>query len=95
MNLTHFDSYRYFSVISLFVNSFHLNPYKDTFRINVSYAYKSNHQYPDFIPIYQQIESFLAAHANDNEPWDNLRQHLTKSVVEKYPMLSSFSIDLT
>ena len=32
MNLTHFDSYRYFSLISLFVNPFYLNPYEVFYR---------------------------------------------------------------
>jgi hypothetical protein len=68
----------------------------ELFKINVDYTYDSspNTNYPDFIPIYKQIENFLANHITKYASWENMNQELTEMLLKKHPMISSLSVKL-
>ena len=71
---------------------------QDSFvQIEVYYTYKNDFSiinYPDFIPIYQQIKNFLVTRSATKESWTNLEQQLEAKLLQQNPMFSSLSIEL-
>ena len=73
------------------------NADKNPAYINVNYTYKTHafsHQYPDFIPIYQQIEYFLANQTYARESWLLIDRKLTQMLLQENPQISSLSLEL-
>ena len=73
------------------------NAEKNPAHINVNYTYKPHafsHQYPDFIPIYQQIEYFLANQTYARESWLLIDRKLTQMLLQENPQISSLSLEL-
>ncbi|BAZ47194.1 hypothetical protein NIES4102_42400 (plasmid) [Chondrocystis sp. NIES-4102] len=66
-------------------------------QIDVYYTYKNNFSsinYPDFIPIYQQIKNFIETRAiTKEESWTNIEQQLKTTLLQQSPMFSSLSIE--
>ena len=67
-------------------------------QIDVYYTYKNNFSsinYPDFIPIYQQIKNFISTRTiTKEESWTNIEQQLKTTLLQQNPMFSSLSIKL-
>lgn len=66
-------------------------------QIDVYYTYKNDVctiNYPDFIPIYQQIKYFIGTRSTTKESWTNLEQQLETKLLQQNPMFSSLSIEL-
>lgn len=66
-------------------------------KINVDYTYKShisNTEYPDFIPIYKQIDSFLSRNLYRYSSWELIKQQLQQNILRENPSLSSISLEL-
>jgi hypothetical protein len=67
-------------------------------QIDVYYTYKNNFSsinYPDFIPIYQQIKNFIGTRTiTKEESWANIEQQLKTTLLQQNPMFSSLSIEL-
>lgn len=69
----------------------------DLMQIDVSYTYKNNFttiDYPDFIPIYQQIKNFIGTRTITKESWTNIEQQLKITLLQQNPMFSSLSLEL-
>lgn len=65
--------------------------------IDVKYQYKpgiSTAEYPDFVPIYKNIENFLANYPNETDFWEVVNKKLTKKVLAENPALDSLQIGL-
>ncbi|BAZ47051.1 hypothetical protein NIES4102_40970 (plasmid) [Chondrocystis sp. NIES-4102] len=71
---------------------------QDSFmQIDVYYTYKNDFStidYPDFIPIYQQIKTFIVTRSITKKSWTNLEQQLKTKLLQQNPMFSSLSIEL-
>ncbi|MFM2315293.1 MAG: hypothetical protein RLZZ04_4569 [Cyanobacteriota bacterium] len=67
-------------------------------QIDVYYTYQNNFShinYPDFIPIYQQIKNFIDTRTiTKEESWTNIEQQLKTTLLQHNPMFSSLSIEL-
>jgi hypothetical protein len=64
-------------------------------KINVEYRYKSNSlDYPDFLPIYKQIEQFILDRTRQNDSWESIDRQLTTMILKKNPKISYLSIEL-
>ena len=66
-------------------------------KINVNYTYKSDAffpKYPDFIPIYKQIEDFFANYAYRGLSWGLVHRKLVQILLQENPKISSLSLEL-
>lgn len=64
-------------------------------KLNVEYTYKTNKlKYPDFVPIYKQMEQFIVDRARKNESWESIDRQLTNMILKKNPKISYLSIEL-
>ncbi len=64
-------------------------------KLNVEYTYKTNNlKYPDFVPIYKQMEQFIVDRARKKEPWESIDRKLTNMILKKNPKISYLSIEL-
>ena len=65
-------------------------------QINVDYTYKPNpskSDYPDFIPIYQQIDNFLSQNFSRYPTWEVMQQQLRQTLLQENPRISSLSLE--
>ncbi|MBE9092581.1 NHL repeat-containing protein [Tychonema sp. LEGE 07203] len=65
--------------------------------IDVKYQYKpgiTQDEYPDFVPIYKSIDSFLTNYPNETDFWEILNKSLTQKVRAENPALDSLQINL-
>ncbi|MEG4214344.1 NHL repeat-containing protein [Microcoleus sp. Pol14C6] len=65
--------------------------------IDVQYQYKpgiTQEQYPDFVPIYKSIDSFLTNYPNETDFWEILNKSLTQKLLAENPALDSLQMNL-
>ncbi|MEG5050193.1 MULTISPECIES: hypothetical protein [unclassified Microcoleus] len=65
--------------------------------MDVKYQYKpgiTQDEYPDFVPIYKSIDSFLTNYPNETDFWEILNKSLTQKLLAENPALDSLQINL-
>ncbi|HSF75052.1 MAG TPA: NHL repeat-containing protein [Microcoleus sp.] len=65
--------------------------------IDIKYQYKpgiTQDEYPDFVPIYKSIDSFLTNYPNETDFWEILNKSLTQKLLAENPALDSLQINL-
>ena len=68
--------------------------------LNIKVAYRimpeaiSQNAYPDFVPIKKDIDKFLINYPNDGDFWEILNKKLVQLLLNKYPQMSSLSIEM-
>jgi len=65
--------------------------------ISVRYRYKPGitvAEYPDFVGVYRDVESFLKRYPNTSDYWEIVNKNATRRLLDKYPMLSRVSISM-
>jgi sugar lactone lactonase YvrE len=65
--------------------------------IDVKYQYKpgiTQDEYPDFVPIYKSIDSFLTNYPNETDFWEILNKSLTQKLLAENQALDSLQINL-
>lgn len=65
--------------------------------IGVDYVYKSgskNDEYPNFVPIYRNIDQFLVNYPNETDFWEILNKNLTQKVLADNPTIQALTVDL-
>jgi hypothetical protein len=64
--------------------------------IKVTYRYLPNaiakNDYPDFVPIRKDIETFIANYPNHTDFWEIVNKKLVQFILDKYPQLSSLMV---
>lgn len=64
--------------------------------IKVTYRYLPNaiakSDYPDFVPIRKDIETFLTNYPNHTDFWEIVNKKLVQFILDKYPQLSSLMV---
>lgn len=83
---------------------FLMNDYKmehqgeaNTLNIKVSYDYNAgikDQEYPDFIPIRNDVDKFLREYPNETTFWEIVNKQLTALILKKYPALASVSCEI-
>lgn len=83
---------------------FLMNDYKmehqgevNTLNIKVSYEYNAgiaDDQYPDFIPIRKDVDTFLREYPNEMTFWEIVNKQLTAMVLAKYPAIASVTCEI-
>ncbi|MEO0867362.1 MAG: hypothetical protein AAFY17_02720 [Cyanobacteria bacterium J06642_11] len=55
-----------------------------------------NHgNYPDFLPILQDIQSFMVAYPNETDYWEILNRNLGEYLLERHQQLAALDISIT
>lgn len=54
----------------------------------------AKNDYPDFIPIKKEIDSYLANYPKNNDYWEIVNKKLVKRLFDKYAQMDSLSIHL-
>ena len=66
--------------------------------IKVSYRYMPNaiikNDYPDFVLIRKDIETFIANYPNHTDFWEIVNKKLVQFILNKYPQLSSLMVKI-
>ncbi|MEA5579370.1 hypothetical protein [Anabaena sp. UHCC 0451] len=68
--------------------------------LNLKVAYRmtpeaiAQNAYPDFVPIRKDIEKFFVNYPNESDFWEILNKKLVQIVLDKYPQMSSLSIEI-
>ncbi|MEP6518986.1 Vgb family protein [Microcoleus vaginatus] len=65
--------------------------------IDVKYQYKpgiTQAEYPDFVPIYKSIDSFLTNYPNETDFWEIVNKGLAQKLLAENPALDSLQINL-
>ncbi|MEG4009623.1 NHL repeat-containing protein [Microcoleus sp. Pol11C1] len=65
--------------------------------IDVKYQYKpgiTQDEYPDFVPIYKSIDTFLTNYPNETDFWEILNKSLTQKLLAENPALDSLQMNL-
>ena len=65
--------------------------------INVEYTYKDGitySEYPDFVPIYKNIDQFLVNYPNETDFWEIVNRNLTQKILNENPAMESLTIDI-
>jgi hypothetical protein len=73
------------------------NSQNNFMQVNVNYSYKTNAlkiNYPDFIPICQQIQNLIVTRIQQKESWAKIDRELKTTLLQQHPMFSSLSIEL-
>jgi len=83
---------------------FLMNSYKmehqgevNTLNIKVSYEYNTgiaDQEYPDFIPIRKDVDTFLREYPNETAFWEIVNKQLTAMILQKYPALASVTCEI-
>lgn len=83
---------------------FLMNDYKmehqgeaNTLNIKVSYEYNAgiaDSQYPDFIPIRKDVDTFLREYLNETTFWEIVNKQLTAMILAKYPVIVSVTCEI-
>ena len=64
--------------------------------IQVTYRYMpeaiAKNDYPNFVPIKKDIETFIANYPNHTDFWEIVNKKLVQFILDKYPQLSSLMI---
>jgi sugar lactone lactonase YvrE len=66
--------------------------------LDVNYQYKpgiTKDEYPDFVPIYQNIDNFLTNYPNETDFWEIVNKNLTQSILNENPALAAININLS
>jgi len=69
----------------------------NTLNIKVSYEYNAgiaNNQYPDFIPIRNDVDKFLTNYPDETTFWEIVNKEVTAMLLEKYPALASVTCEI-
>lgn len=68
--------------------------------LNIKVAYRltpetiAQDAYPDFVPIRKDIDQFLVKYPNEGDFWEIMNKKLVQFILDKYPQMSSLSIEL-
>ncbi len=68
--------------------------------LNIKVAYRltpevsAENHYPNYIPIKKEIGNYLTNYPNNNDYWEIVNKNLVKRLLDKYPQMSSLSIEL-
>ncbi|MBW4574730.1 MAG: hypothetical protein KME08_05540 [Aphanothece sp. CMT-3BRIN-NPC111] len=68
--------------------------------LNIKVAYRltpeaiAQKDYPDFVPIRKDIDKFLVNYPNETDYWEIVNRNLVKYLLDKYPQMSSLSLEL-
>jgi len=68
--------------------------------VNIKVAYRltpetiAQDAYPDFVPIKKDIDQFLVKYPNEVDFWEIMNKKLVQFILDKYPQMSSLSIEL-
>ena len=68
--------------------------------LNIKVAYRltpeaiTQNTYPDFVPIRKDIDQFLVNYPNEVDFWEIVNKKLVQVILDKYPQMSSLSIEL-
>lgn len=68
--------------------------------LNIKVAYRltpeaiAKNDYPDFIPIRKEVITYLTNYPNNADFWEIVNKNLAKRLLDKYPQISSLSIEL-
>lgn len=68
--------------------------------LNIKVAYRltpeaiAKNDYPDFVPIRKEIGNYLTNYPNNTDYWEIVNKNLVKRLLDKYPQMSSLSIEL-
>ena len=83
---------------------FLMNDYKmehqgevNTLNIKLSYDYNAgikDQEYPDFIPIRNDVDKFLREYPNETTFWEIVNKQLTALILKKYPALASVTCEI-
>lgn len=83
---------------------FLMNDYKmehqgevNTLNIKVSYEYNAgikDQEYPDFIPIRNDVDKFLREYPNETTFWEIVNKQLTALILKKYTALASVTCEI-
>jgi hypothetical protein len=64
-------------------------------KLDVNYKYRDGtQQYPDFVPIYNSVDSFLTNYPNETDFWEIVNKNLTQKVLSDNPFMSSLTVKL-
>lgn len=68
--------------------------------LNIKVGYRltpkaiTKNDYPDFVPIRKEIGNYLTNYPNNDDYWEIVNRNLVKRLLDKYPQMSSLSIEL-
>ncbi len=68
--------------------------------LNIKVAYRltpeatTKNDYPDFVPIRKEVGTYLTNYPNNTDYWEIVNKNLVKRLLDKYPQMSSLSIEL-
>jgi hypothetical protein len=68
--------------------------------LNIKVAYRltpeaiSKNDYPDFVPIRKEVSTYLTNYPNNTDYWEIVNKNLVKRLLDRYPQMSSLSIEL-
>ena len=66
--------------------------------LKVTYRYMPNaitkDDYPDFVPIRKDVETFIANYPNHTDFWEIVNKKLVRFILDKYPQLSSLMVKI-
>lgn len=68
--------------------------------LNIKVAYRitpdaiEQKDYPDFMPMKNDIDRFFVNYPNETDYWEIVNNNLSKFILDKYPQISSLSIEL-
>ena len=68
--------------------------------LNIKVAYRltpeaiAQKDYPDFVPIRKDIDKFLVNYPNETDYWEIVNRNLVKYLLDKYPQMSSLSLEM-
>ncbi|MCC3502087.1 MULTISPECIES: NHL repeat-containing protein [unclassified Microcoleus] len=69
----------------------------NTLNIKIGYGLKpgiTKNEYPDFVPIYKSIDSFLVNYPNETDTWENINKNLSQKVLDENPALTDVTIQI-
>ncbi|MBW4493411.1 MAG: hypothetical protein KME26_10070 [Oscillatoria princeps RMCB-10] len=68
--------------------------------LNIKVAYRitpealAQEDYPDFVPVRQDIDTFLVNYPKVNEYWEIVNKKLVQFIFDKYPQMSSLRVEM-
>jgi hypothetical protein len=70
---------------------------RETVKASVEYTYRSeiaDQDYPDFVPIQQQLTEQLETHAKESESWEDINRHLATMILAEHSTLTDITVEL-
>jgi len=68
--------------------------------LNIKVAYRltpeaiAQNAYPDFVPIRKDLDKFFVNYPNETDFWEIVNKKLVQFLLDKYPQMSSLSVEL-